>query len=65
MLLSPMYTNITENINSLLLASTAILGILDQVIIHDFINRDDFISINKGKRHLLKMEFSINSKTII
>jgi hypothetical protein len=41
------------------------LSILDQVMIHDFIDEDDSININEGKRHFLKMEFSVKSKAII
>jgi hypothetical protein len=59
---SSVCTNTTENIDSLLLVSTATL---DQTIIHDFINRDDFISINEGKRHLLEEDFSVENAAVI
>jgi hypothetical protein len=62
---SSMYTNITENIDFLLLASTATPGISDQATIYNFINGDDSISINEEKRHLSEIEFSVNGEAII
>lgn len=59
------YTNITKNINSLLLTSTITLNISDQAIIYNFINKNDFININKEKRYLLEMEFSIKDEAVI
>jgi hypothetical protein len=53
--LSSVCTNITKNIDPLLLASTATPGISDQATIHDFIDRDDSIGINEGKRYLLEV----------
>jgi hypothetical protein len=58
-------TNITENIDPLLLTSTAMPGILDQATIHDFIDGDDSISINKEKRHLSEVEFSVKGEAVI
>jgi hypothetical protein len=55
----------TKNINSLLLASTNTPGISDQATIHSFINEDDSISINEGKRYLLEVEFSVKGEAMI
>ena len=62
---SSVYTDITENIDPLLLASTATLGISDQATIHDFIDGDDFISINEGKRHLPEVRCSVKGEAVI
>ncbi len=59
---SSMYTDTTENIDPLLLASNATP---DQTTIHDFIDRDDFIGINEGKRHLLEVDFSVEDAAVI
>ncbi|KAF7502846.1 hypothetical protein GJ744_005001 [Endocarpon pusillum] len=59
---SSVCTDTTENIDPLLLASTATP---DQTTIHDFIDGDDFIGINEGKRHLLEEDFSVEDAAVI
>ena len=56
------YTNIIKNIDSLLFVS---IVMLDQTTIHDFIDKNNFMSINKGKRRLLKINFLVENVIII
>ena len=63
--LSSVCTDITENIDSLLFASTTTPGISSQAMIHDFIDGDDFIDINERKRDLSEVEFSVKDEAVI
>ena len=58
-------TDITKNINPLLLVFIITLDISGQVTIYDFIDRSDFININEGKCNLLKIEFSVKNEAVI
>ena len=60
--LSSVYTDIIENIDLLLLVS---ITTSDQTTIHNFIDGNDFININKEKRHLLKENFLIENAIVI
>jgi hypothetical protein len=62
---SSVCTDITENIDPLLVASTAALGTSDRATVHDFICVDDFIGLDEEERHLSKAEYSVRDEAII